>query len=123
MDAQEESFVGLMRKISVSLPEGTASLLEERAARDGSTVAEVVRGLVISEFGGDDGPVQPTIASVAEEALRRGLTNQEVLALVRERFPEAGTSSASIASYRARLRRDGEDVPTSAEAKAARSAP
>lgn len=64
-------------------------------------------------------PKGPTIGSVAMEALRAGKTNEDALAAVQKKFPEAKTSLASINWYRNKLRSDGEKVPTSRELKKA----
>lgn len=66
-------------------------------------------------------PGEPTVASVAEAALRAWATDAEALAAVRSRLPDARTSADSIAFYRSRLRSRGEDVPTSTEARYARA--
>jgi len=54
-----------------------------------------------------------TIGRVAEQALRDGLSNEEVLAAVKKAFPESSTSMASINWYRNKLRSEGYDVKTS----------
>ena len=64
----------------------------------------------------------PTIGGVACEAIRAGLTNDEVLTKVFEQFPNAKTSIASITWYRNSLKSGGENIPTSREIKAARAA-
>ena len=55
---------------------------------------------------------------MAKELIRAGKTNEEVLAAVKEQFPDAKTSMASINWYRNKLRTDGENVPTARELKA-----
>ena len=75
-------------------------------------------------------PKGPGVGDVAKELIRAGKTNEEVLAAIKEQFPDAKTSMASINWYRNKLRSDGEDVPTArslkadskAEAKAAKEA-
>ena len=47
-----------------------------------------------------------------EKELRAGKTNQDTLDVVKRRFPEANTTLASVAWYRSKLRREGENVPT-----------
>ena len=54
-----------------------------------------------------------TIGRVAEQALKDGLSNEEVLEAVKKAFPESSTSMASINWYRNKLRSEGEDVKTS----------
>lgn len=75
-------------------------------------------------------PKGPGVGDVAKTLIREGKTNEQVLAAIKEQFPEAKTSMASINWYRNKLRSDGEDVPTArslkadtkAEAKAAKEA-
>lgn len=63
-------------------------------------------------------PKGPGVGDVAKTLIREGKTNEEVLAAVKEQFPEAKTSMASINWYRNKLRGDGENVPTARELKA-----
>ncbi len=63
-------------------------------------------------------PKGPGVGDVAKELIRAGKTNEEVLAAVKEQFPDAKTSMASINWYRNKLRGDGESVPTARELKA-----
>lgn len=60
----------------------------------------------------------PGVGDLAKELIREGKTNEEVLAAVKEKFPDAKTSMASINWYRNKLRGDGEDVPTARALKA-----
>lgn len=63
------------------------------------------------------------IGQVADDAIRRGLRNHEVLDEVKRLHPNGNTKMASIAWYRNQLRSNGEDVPTETELKnAARQA-
>lgn len=50
-------------------------------------------------------------ALVAELLADPDLGYAEIVAAVRERFPEARTTARSVASVAARMRRDGADVP------------
>lgn len=61
---------------------------------------------------------KPGVGDVAIEALRAGKSNEEVLAIVQKKFPDASVSASSIAWYRNKLRSDGEKVPTAREIKA-----
>lgn len=61
---------------------------------------------------------KPGVGDVAIEALRAGKSNEETLALVQKKFPDAAVSTSSIAWYRNKLRSDGEKVPTAREIKA-----
>lgn len=60
----------------------------------------------------------PGVGDLAKELIREGKTNEEVLAAVKEKFPDAKTSMASINWYRNKLRGNGEDVPTARALKA-----
>lgn len=61
---------------------------------------------------------KPGVGDVAIAALRDGKSNEDVLALVQKKFPDASVSASSIAWYRNKLRSDGEKVPTAREIKA-----
>lgn len=63
-----------------------------------------------------------TIGRAAEDALRQGLTNEEVLAAIKEAFPEASTSMASVNWYRHKMIADGEPIKTSREIRKERRA-
>lgn len=60
----------------------------------------------------------PGVGDVAKDLIRGGKTNEEVLAAIKEQFPDAKTSMASINWYRNKLRGDGEEVPTARGLKA-----
>lgn len=62
------------------------------------------------------------VGNAAADALLAGKTNEEALKAVREEFPEAKTSLASIGWYRNKLRADGEDIPKARELAKARKA-
>lgn len=55
-------------------------------------------------------PKEPVrnISAAAREAVRAGLSNADALAKVKAEFPEANTTTASIAWYRNDLRKKGE---------------
>ena len=57
------------------------------------------------------------ISAVAREAIREGLSNADALAKVKAEFPDANTTTASIAWYRNDLRKKGEDFPSPARPK------
>mgnify|MGYP006293688495 CR=1 FL=1 len=61
------------------------------------------------------------IGDTARAAILEGLTNEEVLDLVRRSHPGCRTTPNCISTYRSRLRRMGEDVPTSRQVSAMRS--
>lgn len=64
----------------------------------------------------------PTVQSVAEEAIRGGKTNEEALAAVVKKFPDAKTGINSINWYRHNLRSSGEKgIKTARELKKERA--
>lgn len=63
-------------------------------------------------------PKKAGVGDVAIEAIRAGKSNEEALAIVQKKFPDASVSASSIAWYRNKLRSDGEKVPTAREIKA-----
>jgi predicted transcriptional regulator len=101
-------------RITVTLPDDVYEALAAEAEETGRKLSDVVRDAVTQLVAGER---WQSIGEVAEEAIREGLTNAEVLEAVRGRFPDARTSPASVAWYRARLRKSGEDVPTDIEAR------
>ena len=103
-----------MPRVSVSLPDDVYEAIVAEAEESGRKVSDVVRDAVTQHMFGER---WESIGEVAEAAIRDGLTNAETLERVRERFPEASTSAASVAWYRARLRKAGADVPTDIEAR------
>ncbi|UTC28000.1 hypothetical protein [Stenotrophomonas phage A1432] len=73
-----------------------------------------------TEAQGNDAPVVkvPGVGDVAKDLIRAGKTNEEVLASIKEQFPNAKTSMASVNWYRNNLRQAGENVPTARSLKA-----
>lgn len=67
-------------------------------------------------------PKRKTVSSVAMDAIREGRTTRQVVAVVKEQFPEARISESAVNSYRNRLRSRGEAVPTAREASATAAA-
>lgn len=57
------------------------------------------------------------ISSVARAAILAGMSNADALAAVQAEFPDAKTSTASIAWYRNDLRKKGHDVKSPARPK------
>ncbi len=51
------------------------------------------------------------IGAYARELLRKGKTNQEVLAAVKTKFPDSACSMSNVNWYRNKLRVEGEKVP------------
>ena len=62
-----------------------------------------------------------TIAETITAALKRGKSNAEALASVKEEHPHATTSLATINWYRNRLRQEGVTIPTDREARRKRA--
>lgn len=63
------------------------------------------------------------VGMAAEAAILAGQSNEEALATVRARFPEAKTTKASINWYRNKLRESHPEVKTSRELRAANKPP
>ena len=55
------------------------------------------------------------VGATVIEALKKDKTNQQVLDLIRKKFPDSKTSLASINWYRTKARAEGMEVPTSRE--------
>lgn len=62
------------------------------------------------------------VGAVARDAIRRGMSNEEALEHVRAVLPDAKTNKTCIYWYRAKMRRDGEEVMTARELTAFREA-
>lgn len=103
-----------MPRISVSVPDDVYEAIVAEAEESGRKVSDVVRDSVTQHMFGER---WQSIGQVAEAAIREGLTNSETLERVKDLFPEANTSPSSVSWYRARLRKQGEDVPTDIEAR------
>jgi len=104
-----------VRRLTVTLPVEYVSGLEDVAGDMNTTVAEAVREAVATYLM--EHYWKDTIGSVAEKAIVGGASNQEALDAVRDRFPEAATSMASISWYRSKLRKERDDVLTDREAR------
>ena len=65
----------------------------------------------------DKTPKEPKVGvgTIAKDAIREGKSNEETLAIVKAKFPEAKTTIASVAWYRNNLRVNGEKIPTARE--------
>lgn len=57
------------------------------------------------------------VGDLAVASLRDGKDNEEVLAIVKKKFPDSSVSISSIAWYRNKLRSEGEKVPTARDIK------
>lgn len=104
-----------VRRLTVTLPEEYVLGLEDVAGDMNSTVSEAVREAVatfLMEHYWKD-----TIGAVAEKAIIDGKSNEGTLAAVKENFPQAATSMASISWYRSKLRKERPDIPTDRQAR------
>lgn len=108
----------MMKRISVSIREDQYAGLEEVAEDLGVNLSEAAREAIntylLQEHWGK------TVGSLAEAEIKKGLTNQEVLAKVLAKFPHAQTSRESIAWYRSKMRKDDAEVITDREARVRR---
>ena len=102
-------------RLSISLEHELYDALALEAEESGRSLADVVRDHLREAVLGQ-GPDEK-VGEVAEELIRQGLPNEEVLARVKEKFPDARTSDASVRWYRSRLRQAGEGVPSQVEAR------
>ena len=98
----------------MTLPDDAYEALAAEAEETGRKLSDVVRDAVTEHLSVER---WQSIGEVAEGAIRDGLTNAETLEAVMAKFPNARTSPSSVAWYRARLRKAGEDVPTDIEAR------
>ncbi|MDO5501105.1 MAG: ribbon-helix-helix domain-containing protein [Propionibacteriaceae bacterium] len=104
-------------RINVTLDEDLLEALTKEATDLNRSVADVIREhLRLALFGKER---VPTIREFAESLLVQGLDDEAVLAGVRERFPEADTSKASVSWYRSQGRKKGLAIPSQREARAA----
>lgn len=67
-------------------------------------------------------PKRKTESSVAMAALREGKTTRQVIEIVKAQFPDSRIKQSSVSSYRDRMRRRGEVVPSAHQANAAAAA-
>lgn len=106
-------------RITITLEEDHYIGLGEMAADQGKGLSDVARDAIteylLTQHWGR------TIGDLAMRLIKKGMTNAEVLKEVRSNFPHAKTSSASVAWYRSKLRKEDSSVPTDAEAKFNRS--
>ncbi len=102
-------------RITVSMYQDQYLGVAEVAEDMNVTLSDAVREIVTRYLAA--GRWKKTIGGVAEKAILAGKTNQEALDEVRKKFSDAATSLASVAWYRAKLRREGEDVLTDWQAR------
>ena len=102
----------------MSLPPDAYEALQAEAEDTGRKLSDIVRDTVTQYLFSER---WQNIGDVAMDAIRSGASNEEALAAVHAKFPDAKTSPASIRWYRSKLRRDGEAVPTDVEARRMRN--
>ncbi len=102
-------------RITVSLYQDQYLGVAEMAEDMNATLSDAVREIVTRYLA--EGRWKKTIGGVAERAILACKTNQEALDEVRKKFSDAATTLASVAWYRAKLRREGADVPTDMHAR------
>ena len=104
-----------VRRLTVTLPEEYVLGLEDVAGDMNATVSEAVREAVatfLMEHYWKD-----TIGAVAEKAIVKGASNEGALNAVKEKFPDAATSMASISWYRSKLRKERSNILTDGQAR------
>ena len=105
-----------IKRLTVTLPEEYVDGLEDFAADTNITVAEAVREAVATFLM--EHYWKETISAVAEKAIVGGASNEGALNAVKEKFPEAATSMASISWYRSKLRKERpDDILTDRQAR------
>ena len=105
-------------RMNLSLPADLHEAVEARATDERRPLGEVIRDILREHLLGSE--AEPSVQGVGDLAMRlirQGLPNEEVLERVREEFPDASTTMDSVYWYRSAMRRNGENVPTSVEAK------
>ena len=105
-------------RITVTLPQDSYDALVIEAEIQRRKLSDLVRDAVVQMLSGER---WQGIGQIAEDAIREGCTNEEALQRVRTKVRGANTTLASISWYRSNLRRNGENVPTDAEAQKSRS--
>ncbi|MEM7710761.1 MAG: hypothetical protein AAF264_08435 [Pseudomonadota bacterium] len=105
-------------RMNLSLPADLHEAVEARATDERRALGDVIRDILRERLLGPDAePLVQGVGELAMRLIREGLANQEVLEQVRHEFPDASTTMDSVSWYRSAMRRAGEDVPTSIEAK------
>lgn len=103
-------------RVNVPLDDDLLEAVTREATDLGRSVADVIRGHLRRSVLGEERV--PTIQEAAEELLAQGLTDEAVLAVILDRFPEAETSKASVSWYRSQGRKRGLPIPSQREARA-----
>ncbi len=105
-----------IKRLTVSLPEEYVAGLEDVAGDMNATVSEAVREAVATFLM--EHYWKETIGAAAEKAIIGGASNEGALKAVKEKFPQAATSMASISWYRSKLRKERpEDILTDRQAR------
>lgn len=105
-----------IKRLTVSLPEEYVAGLEDVADDMNATMSEAVREAVATFLM--EHYWKETIGAVAEKAIMDGANNEGALRAVKEKFPQAATSMASISWYRSKLRKEHpDDVLTDRQAR------
>ncbi len=102
-------------RITVTLEADQYVGLEEVAADRGVSLSDAAREAINAYLLGEHW--RATVGEVARRAIAAGKTNAEALELVRDRFPHAKTTPASIAWYRSQMRKEDPLVKTDAQAR------
>lgn len=109
----------MAKKLNVSFPDDLWATIEAEAEEKDRTVQDVIRDCVMQTLSEQR---WQGVGEFVTDAILRGHTNGEILDMVHERMPHAKTSPASVSWYRTKLRREGKDVMTDAEARLDRQA-
>ena len=109
-----------MKRLTITLPEEYVAGLEDLAEDMQTSISEAVREAVATYLM--ENYWKGTIGGAARKAILAGATNDQALSRVKEEFPSAATSIASIVWYRSKLRKElGEaKVPTDRQARSAK---
>lgn len=107
--------VTTQKRITVTLEDDQYVGLEEVAADSGKTVAEAARDAINHYLLGEHW--KETIGKAARDAISKYKTNDQVLTIVRAKFPHAQTTPASVAWYRSQMRKEDPRVMTDAQAR------
>lgn len=105
---------GKMRRVTVTLPQELVDALHDMAEDARVSVSEAVREALNHYLFTER---WKSIGEIAKRELERGKTNQEILEIVKKKFPGASTSLGSISWYRSKLRRTDASVPTDRQAR------
>ncbi len=106
-----------MRRVTVTLPQELVDALHDMAEDTRVSVSEAVREALNHYLFTER---WKSVGETARRELEAGKTNQEVLDLIKDKFPGASTSLASVSWYRSKLRRTDPSVPTDRQARETR---